>query len=196
MTFVDQSCGLLWWDKLASESVLANGIAQSEIEPKIGIASENREYVVKILVGLLADEYVLYTKTRKYHWNVTGTRFQQLHEFFKVQYTQLEVIVDDVAERIPQLGGKAVATLEEFKQFTQLKEDAGQYPDANKMLSNLLDDHETIIRSLRTDGDACADKYHDMGTNDFLIGLMELHEKTAWMIRAHVEGKSSKVANI
>ena len=181
---------------MASESVLADNIAKSKIAPNIGIASKNREYVVKILATLLADEYVLYTKTRKYHWNVTGSRFQQLHEFFKVQYTQLEVIVDDVAERIPQLGGKAVATLEEFKQFTRLKEDAGQYPDANKMLSNLLNDHETIIRSLRTDGDACADKYHDMGTNDFLIGLMELHEKTAWMIRAHVEEKSAQVTNI
>lgn len=176
---------------MASKSVLANSIAKGEIAPNIGIESENREHVVKILVKLLADEYILYTKTRKYHWNVNGPRFQQLHEFFKVQYTQLEVIVDDVAERIPQLGGKAIATLEEFKQLTRLKEDAGQYPDANKMLSNLLNDHETVIRSLRVDGDACADKYHDMGTNDFLIGLMELHEKTAWMIRAHVEGTQS-----
>jgi starvation-inducible DNA-binding protein len=175
---------------MASESVLAN-IPKGEIAPNIGITDENREGVVQILSLLLADEYVLYTKTRKYHWNVVGPRFQQLHEFFKSQYTQLEVIVDDVAERIPQIGGKAVATLEEFRQLTRLEEDAGQYPDANRMLSNLLHDHETIIRSLRTDGDACADKYHDMGTNDFLIGLMEQHEKVAWMIRAHVEGKSS-----
>lgn len=174
---------------MSSEIALARSIEESEIVPNIGIAAENRAYVVKILVRLLSDEYVLYTRTRKYHWNVTGPRFQQLHDFFKVQYTQLEVIIDDVAERIPQLGGKTVATLEEFKQLTRLKEDVGRFPDANKMLTNLLEDHETIIRVLRTDGDACADKYHDMGTNDFLIGLMELHEKTAWMIRAHVEGK-------
>lgn len=179
---------------MASKSGLVNTITKGEIGPNIGIASENRERVVNILVRLLADEYVLYTKTRKYHWNVTGPRFLQLHEFFKVQYAQLEIIVDEVAERIPQLGGKAIATLEEFKQFTQLKEDAGQYPDENKMLSNLLSDHETIIRSVRIDGDACADKYHDMGTNNFLIGLMELHEKAAWMIRAHLEGKSSMAA--
>ncbi len=174
---------------MSSEIALARSIEESEIVPNIGIAAENRAYVVKILVRLLSDEYVLYTRTRKYHWNVTGPRFQQLHDFFKVQYTQLEVIIDDVAERIPQLGGKTVATLEEFKQLTRLKEDVGRFPDANKMLTNLLEDHETIIRVLRTDGDACADKYHDMGTNEFLIGLMELHEKTAWMIRAHVEGK-------
>jgi starvation-inducible DNA-binding protein len=73
------------------------------IAPNIGIAEKSREGVVQILGTLLADEYVLYTKTRKYHWNVTGLRFQQLHEFFKAQYTQLDVIVDDVAERIPQL---------------------------------------------------------------------------------------------
>lgn len=176
---------------MSSEIALARSIEESEIVPNIGIAAENRAYVVKILVRLLSDEYVLYTRTRKYHWNVTGPRFQQLHDFFKVQYTQLEIIIDDVAERIPQLGGKAVATLEEFKQLTRLKEDVGQYPNSNKMLTNLLDDHETIIRNLRTDGDACADKYHDMGTNDFLIGLMELHEKTAWMIRAHLEEKSA-----
>jgi starvation-inducible DNA-binding protein len=72
----------------------------------------------------------------------------------------------------------------------RIKEDAGQYPDANKMLSSLLNDHEGVIRSLRTDADACADRFHDMGTNDFLIGLMEQHEKTAWMIRAHIEGGS------
>lgn len=139
---------------------------------------------------LLADEYTLYTKTRKYHWNVTGPRFQQLHEFFGVQYTELDVIVDDVAERMPQLGGKAIATLGEFQELSQIKEDTGQYPDADKMLSNLLADHEAIIRSTRIDADECDEKYHDMGTNDFLVGLVEQHEKIAWMIRAHIEGSS------
>lgn len=174
---------------MASENVLTS-IPKGEIAPNIGIVNENRESVVRILSKLLADEYVLYTKTRKYHWNVTGPRFQQLHEFFKTQYTELDTIVDDVAERIPQLGGKAIATMEELIELTRLKEDAGQYPDANKMLSNLLNDHESVIRNLRTDADACADSYHDMGTNDFLIGIMEQHEKTAWMIRAHLEGKA------
>ncbi len=173
---------------MASESVLKS-IPKGEIAPNIGIADENRESVIRMLNRLLADEYVLYTRTRKYHWNVTGPRFQPLHEFFKTQYTELDVIIDDIAERIPQLGGKAIATVEEFKELTRLKEDPGQYPDSNKMLSNLLNDHESVIRSLRTDADAC-ENYHDMGTNDFLIGLMEQHEKTAWMIRAHLEGRA------
>lgn len=174
---------------MASESVMTK-IPKAEVPPKIGISDENREAVIRILTKLLADEFVLYTRTRKYHWNVTGPRFQPLHEFFKAQYEELDVIVDEVAERIPQLGGKAISTLDEFRQVTRIKEDAGQYPDANKMLLNLLADHETIIRNLRMDADACDEKYHDMGTNDFLIGLMERHEKTAWMIRAHLEGKS------
>lgn len=173
---------------MVSETVSAR-IQKGEISPNIGIEDRNREGVLQILSRLLADEYTLYTKTRKYHWNVNGPRFQPLHDFFKAQYTQLEVIVDDVAERIPQLGGKATATMEEFRQLSRLKEDAGQYPEANMMLSNLLADHETIIRATRADADACADKYHDMGTNDFLVGLMEAHEKTAWMIRAHLESK-------
>ncbi|MGH9991041.1 MAG: Dps family protein, partial [Nitrososphaera sp.] len=88
---------------MASESVLKS-IPKGEIAPNIGIADENRDSVAQILSKLLADEYILYTKTRKYHWNVTGPRFQQLHEFFKIQYTELDVIIDDIAERIPQLG--------------------------------------------------------------------------------------------
>ncbi len=174
---------------MASKIALTNA-PKGKVAPNIGIEEENREGVIRILNRLLADEYALYTKTRKYHWNVTGPRFQQLHEFFKAQYTELDVIVDDVAERIPQLGGKAVATLEEFAKLSRIKEDTGQYPDADKMLSNLLADHEAIIRSTRIDADACDEKYHDMGTNDFLVGLVEQHEKTAWMIRAHIEGRS------
>lgn len=158
--------------------------------PKIGIDDKNRDAVCQILSALLADEYVLSAKTRKYHWNVNGPRFHPLHEFLKTQYEQLDAIVDEVAERIPQLGGKTIATLEEFKKLARIKEDPGQYPEADRILSNLLVDHETIIRNLRTNADACDEEYDDMGTNDFLIGLMQQHEKTAWMIRAHLEGKS------
>ena len=160
-----------------------------DIPPNIGIESKNREAVLQILGNLLADEYTLYTKTKKYHWNVTGPRFHPLHELFKEQYTELDAIVDEVAERIPQLGGKAASTMEEFNEMARIKEDPGQFPGANKMISNLLADHESIIRVLRTDSEACLEKYGDAGSNDFLIGLMEQHEKTAWMLRAHLEGR-------
>ncbi len=159
--------------------------------PNLGINDKDRAGVVKILNALLADEYVLYTKTRNYHWNVVGPQFNDLHKFFAEQYEAIDDFVDDVAERARTLGGHSVATLGEFVEAARLKEHPGQYPSAEDMLENLLADHEALIRQLRADADAAASKYHDMGTNDFLTGLMEEHEKMAWMLRSFQEGKSS-----
>lgn len=156
----------------------------------IDLSDEQREGVIKILNNLLSDEYVLYTKTRNYHWNVVGPQFNDLHKFFESQYEQLDEVIDDVAERIRSLGEMPIATLEEFLKHTRLKEQPGKYPNARQMISNLLTDHEAIIRHLRIDLEICADKYHDIGTNDFLTGLMEKHEKMAWMLRAFLEGES------
>jgi starvation-inducible DNA-binding protein len=162
---------------------------EGTMNPNIGIADKDRTGIVKILNTLLADEYVLYTKTRNYHWNVVGPQFNDLHKFFGAQYEQLDGFVDEVAERARQLGGHSVATLSEFVEEARLKEHPGQYPAAEEMLENLLSDHETVVRQLRADADAAASKYHDAGTNDFLTGLMESHEKMAWMLRAFLEGK-------
>lgn len=150
----------------------------------IGISQQDREGVISLLTSLLADEYVLYTKTRNYHWNVISPHFNDYHKFFEGQYGQLEVFIDDVAERIRQLGGKAISTLEELKSHTRLKEHPGQYPDDKTMFSNLAEDHESIIRDLRADLVKSDQSFHDMGTSDFLTGLMEQHEKMLWMIRA------------
>jgi starvation-inducible DNA-binding protein len=157
------------------------------MKPSIGISDTNRQAIVKILNTLLADEYVLYTKTRNYHWNVVGPQFNDLHKFFEAQYEALNDIVDDVAERSRALGGNAVATLAEFVQGSRLKEHPGQYPAADTMLANLLGDHEAVIQTLRSDLATVMDKYADAGTNDFLTGLMETHEKMAWMLRAFLE---------
>ena len=143
--------------------------------------------MVELLTRLLADEYVLYTKTRNYHWNVLGLQFNDLHKFFESHYEELNDIVDDVAERGRTLGGKAIGTLEEFLKHTRLEEEPASYPDAPGMLANLLADHESVIRQLRNDLEACADQYKDMGTSDFLTGLMEKHEKMAWMLRAFLK---------
>jgi starvation-inducible DNA-binding protein len=153
----------------------------------IGISDHNRGGVVHILNSLLADEYVLYTKTRNYHWHVTGFHFSELHKFFESQYEELEKTIDEVAERARSLGGKSLGTLKEFLQHTCLKETPGKHPAAERMVGDLLNDHEAIIRSLREDLMACDEKYGDTGTNDFLTGLMEQHEKMAWMLRAHLE---------
>jgi starvation-inducible DNA-binding protein len=155
----------------------------------IGLSDRQRDAVVAILNTLLADEYLLYTKTRNYHWNVVGQRFNDLHKFFEAQYGELNDIVDEVAERARALGGHAMGTLTEFLKQTRLKEEAGVYPDDRGMIADLLADHEAIIRHLRVDLEACADKYQDMGTTDFLTGLMERHEKMAWMLRAFLEGR-------
>lgn len=157
------------------------------MKTNIGIADKNRAGSIGILSRLLADEFVLYTKTRNYHWNVKGMDFSELHKLFEAQYVELEGIIDEVAERARAIGGNAVATLKEYLGLTRLKEFPGAYPAAGKMISNLLADHESIIRNLREDLAASAEKFGDMGTSDFLTGLMEQHEKTAWMLRSYLK---------
>jgi len=159
------------------------------MNPNIGLRGEQREGVVALLNTLLADEYLLYTKTRNYHWNVVGPQFHDLHKFFEEQYNALNEIVDEVAERARALGGKALGTMAEFLKHSRLNEQVAHYPDARDMIANLLADHEAIIQRLRVDLETCSETYHDMGTNDFLTGLMEQHEKMAWMLRAYLEGK-------
>jgi starvation-inducible DNA-binding protein len=149
----------------------------------IGLADGARDRVVGLLGALLADEYLLYTKTRNYHWNVTGPHFSQLHDLFETQYEALAEIVDEVAERIRALGAAAPGTLAEFAKQTRLREHPGEYPDARTMVANLLADHEALARALRADVETAA-QAGDAGTSDFLTGLLEKHEKTAWMLRA------------
>lgn len=145
--------------------------------------------MAEILARLLSDEYVLYTKTRNYHWNVTGPQFNDLHKFFEAQYEALDEIVDDVAERSRALGGRSLGSLAEFLKQARIKEQPGKFPGARGMLGNLLADHEAVIRFLREDLETCANVHGDIGTNDFLTGLMEKHEKMAWMLRSFLEGK-------
>ena len=116
------------------------------MKPRIGIADDMRRGVVELLSTLLADEYVLYTKTRNYHWNVVGTQFNDLHKFFEAQYEALDEVIDEVAERARSLGGHALGTLAEFTERTRLKEEPQKTPEAKQMLANLLADHETLIR--------------------------------------------------
>lgn len=153
----------------------------------IGLTASARQSEVDLLNARLSDLVVLYFKTRKYHWNVVGMHFAELHEFFEEQYDQIAEAMDEVAERARQLGGIAVGTLAEFSKLASLKEQPGVNPSAEQMIRDLLDDHEAIIRQLRADVDLTAETYEDAGTSDFLTGLMEAHEKMAWMLRAHLE---------
>ena len=136
---------------------------------------------------MLANLSVIYAKTRNFHWNLTGPRFHTLHLFLDEQYKTLGEASDEVAERIRSLGGFSIGTLKEFLAKSVIKEEPGVRPPVDAMLETLLTDHETIIKGLREDVDKCDDDYEDTGTADFLTGLMEAHEKLAWMIRAHLE---------
>src|ERR687888_301932 len=100
----------------------------------IGLSEAQRYGVVAILNTLLSDEYLLYTKTRNYHWNVVGPQFNDLHKFFEEQYNELNEIIDDVAERTRALGGNALGTMTEFLKSTRLNEESGHYPDARNMI--------------------------------------------------------------
>jgi starvation-inducible DNA-binding protein len=152
----------------------------------IGISDKDRQEINSILAKVLADEYVLYTKIRNYHWNVVGPHFSEYHRLFADQYTVLDGDIDEIAERIRSLGAKTPATLAEFAKTASIKEHPGSYPDAQAMVTNLVTDHEAIIRTLRADVESCV-KYNDVGTADFLTGLLEKHEKTAWMLRSILE---------
>lgn len=155
------------------------------MQPNLGL--NESQSVAPILCSLLADEFVLYTKTRKYHWNVTGKDFITLHQLFEEQYTALADTIDEIAERIRALGVIAPGTLSEFQQMTRLKEAPGQNPDAKGMIQDLLSDYEQIIRTMRSDARIVDEEHHDAGTSGFLESLLETHEKTAWMLRSHLE---------
>lgn len=153
----------------------------------IGIQEQDRKAVVQELAKILADAYVLYTKTRNYHWNVTGSDFSEYHKMFEEQYNEIDADIDEIAERIRALGQKTPATLAEFGKTTRLEEHPGQYPDAKTMIKNLVSDHESISRAIRESIEIVGNKHHDVGTEDFLTGLLEKHEKTAWMLRSILE---------
>lgn len=152
--------------------------------PNIGISNQNLPLITNLLNQLLADEFVLYTKTRNFHWNVTGSHFHELHKMFEAQYEELDDIIDEVAERARSLGGIAAGSLAEFIKLTRLKEQSGSLLKDHAMINALLEDHESVIKTLRADLETCQNQWSDAGTADFLTGLMEQHEKIAWMLRA------------
>ena len=155
------------------------------MKPNIGIAEKDLKAVIELLSVGLSNEVMLYTKTRKFHWNVCGESFMEFHKLFEAQYTELEEAIDEIAERINKLGGKTIGTTKEFSERAVIKESPGEYPDSMSMVKELLQDHETIIKQLRKDVDDCADKYNDSGTSDFLTGKMEDHESIAWTLRRY-----------
>jgi len=152
----------------------------------IGISEKNLKNSADLLSVVLANEITLYTKTRKFHWNVAGESFMELHKLFEAQYTQLEESIDEIAERIGKLGHKTIGTMQEFSKLSTIKESPGKYPSSKDMLVELLKDHETVIILLRKNIEEAGEKNKDAGTADFFTGLMEQHETIAWTLRRYL----------
>lgn len=153
----------------------------------IGVSAGNLSAVAQLLQAILADEHVLYIKTRNFHWNVEGMSFGPLHILFEKQYTEIETMIDEVAERIRKLGFYAVGSLKGFLDITHLSEHFQEGTKDRQMIEILMKDHEALIRFIREAISKIEDDYNDAGTADFLTSMMEKHEKIAWMLRAHLQ---------
>lgn len=151
-----------------------------------GITDNNRKAVAEELSKVLADETVLYTKTKNAHWNIEGPDFYDKHKFFELQFGQLDELIDNVAERIRSIGHYAPATLSSFLGLTHLTEQNKYQNTSQGFIKELLSDHESIIMNLRGHIQSFAADYNDLGTSDFITGLMETHEKMAWFLRSHL----------
>lgn len=166
--------------------------SKNEDNLNTGISEENSKKVADALNEVLADEFLLYTKTLNFHWNIEGRDFHALHLFLDDQYNQLQIIIDSVAERVRKVGHFAKGSMKEFLDASSLKEHSGEGSVSELMLAELVSDHDAIIRKTRKLIDEFEDEYDDAGSSDFITGIMKEHEKMAWMLRASVPQKSSK----
>jgi starvation-inducible DNA-binding protein len=151
----------------------------------IGISEDDRIAIADGLSRLLADTYTLYLKTHNFHWNVTGPMFNTLHLMFEGQYTELALAVDLIAERIRALGVHAPATYSAYARLTSIPETEG-VPKATEMIQLLVEGQESVTRTARSIFEI-VDKASDEPTADLLTQRMQVHEKTAWMLRSLLE---------
>lgn len=152
------------------------------MELNIGIAEDKRREVCAGLSRLLADSYSLYLKTHNFHWNVRGKMFQTLHTMFETQYTELALAVDLIAERIRSLGQLAPGSYSSFRELSKIPDGKGT-ESADEMVKQLVEGQESVIRTAR-EIFPISEKAGDQATCDLLTQRMQLHEKTAWMLRS------------
>jgi len=148
----------------------------------IGISETDRKELAAGLSKVLADTYTLYLKTHNYHWNVVGPMFNTLHLMFETQYNELALAVDELAERIRALGEPAPGTYREFAELSSIEEDTDR-PDAEEMIRRLVIGQETVARTARSMF-AVVERADDQPTADLLTQRLQVHEKTAWMLRS------------
>ena len=150
----------------------------------IGITIKDEKAIAECLNAILSDEYVLITKTRNYHWHILSKSFLELHKLYENQYNYIREIIDELAERVLQLGQRATATMKEFLELTSLTE--GPYTSKqDEQIRILLADHETIIKNIREEIKKIDEEYDDPVTVDILTKYLGWHEKTAWMLRSY-----------
>jgi starvation-inducible DNA-binding protein len=152
----------------------------------IGISDKNRQTIADQLSKILADEFVLYSKTLNAHWNVEGPDFHAVHVYLETLYNQQQGIVDTVAERIRAIGHYVPGQLAKYLELTHLTEKPRDKNDSKTIFAELLEDHESIIIFLRENIKPIADKLKAEGISDYITGLLEYHAKTAWMLRSHL----------
>lgn len=155
------------------------------MKANIGLSAKSITGLADMLTSVLADAMVLYTKTRKFHWNISGNSFMELHKLFEDHYHQLEEAIDEIAERINKLGAKTPGTMQEFLEKSAIKEAPGIYPAQQEMLKELLMDHESIIIQLRKYINQSEEEFNDKATADFLTDLLRSHETMAWTLRRY-----------
>jgi starvation-inducible DNA-binding protein len=158
----------------------------------IGIGEAERRDIAGGLSRLLADTYTLYLKTHNYHWNVTGPMFQTLHLMFEQQYNELALAVDQIAERIRALGFPAPGTYAEFARLSSIKEEEGVL-SAREMIRKLVEGQEAVARTARTVFPV-VEGANDQPTADLLTERMQVHEKTAWMLRSLLADEGAAAA--
>ncbi|MFY7861431.1 MAG: Dps family protein [Chitinophagales bacterium] len=154
---------------------------------EIGITEKNSQFVANDLAIILANENILYIKTKDAHWNVEGIDFLEKHKFFESQMHALDEIIDEVAERIRCIGHYAPASLKSYLELTTLTEISRNKNDSPGFIADLLFSHESVIMHLRGKIQMLANEFKDIGTSDFITGLMEKHEKMAWFLRSHLK---------
>jgi starvation-inducible DNA-binding protein len=161
---------------------MQSAVAAPDLVVNIGIPEAERKKIADGLAHLLADTYTLYLKTHFYHWNVTGPMFNSLHLMFETQYTELALAVDAIAERIRSLGFPAPGSYSAYATLSTIDEDPG-VPDADTMIANLVKGQEAVARTARAVFPA-AEAGSDEATADLLTQRLQIHEKTAWMLRS------------
>jgi len=155
------------------------------MSPNIGITAKNLKKSATILATILSNEMTLYVKTRKFHWNISGNSFMELHKLFEDQYRILEQNIDEVAERISQLGEKTIGTMKEFIENSTIKESTQEHVSQKVMLEELLYNHEQLVTEFRDYIPQFENDNNDLGSADFITGLLQQHEKMAWILRRY-----------